>query len=162
MVVVDAPASGVRRSFHYDARMRYLAESFALGALRRGKAIAQFLGPSEGQAGGLVVSWVEVQPSRDAFTVVLHAAEDVGGEYFADLWEFPPADPDNEFGRKLGEAEEPSEAVAIAEKLTGAVRSRWVNLGVVQDEYLDYVRGDRSLGSISGVIRLAPHVSRRS
>jgi hypothetical protein len=123
--------------------MRYLADSFALGALRRGKAIAQFLGSSRAEDRRMLISWVEVHPVDDGFAVVLHVAEDVGGEHFADLWEFPPADPDDEFGRQIGQADDAGAAMPLAEELTSAVRGRWVNLGVVQDEYLDHVRRER-------------------
>ncbi|MEV5753161.1 hypothetical protein AB0L00_35540 [Actinoallomurus sp. NPDC052308] len=125
--------------------MRYLADSFALGALQRGKAIAQFLGSSRAEERRVVISWVEVHPVRDGFAVVLHVAEDVGGEHFADLWEFLPADPDDEFGRQIGQADDAGAAMSLAEELTSAVRGHWVNLGVVQDEYLDYVRGERGV-----------------
>ncbi|WP_433190551.1 hypothetical protein [Actinoallomurus sp. CA-150999] len=123
--------------------MRHLTDSFALGALRRGKAIAQFLGSSRAKDRRVVISWVEVHLVKDGFAIVLHVAEDVGGEHFADLWEFPPADPDGEFGRQIGRAADAVAAMPLAEELTSAVRGRWVNLAVVQDEYLDYVRRER-------------------
>ncbi|MFC7512807.1 hypothetical protein ACFQV4_31795 [Streptomyces thermocarboxydus] len=34
--------------------------------------------------------------------MTLHAVEDVGGGHFCDLLEFPPLDPDDEFGEELG------------------------------------------------------------
>ena len=60
--------------------------------------------------------------------------------------EFPPFDQDTEeeeFGRLLGSAEAPQGALVLAEERTGAVRGRWVNQGVVQDEYHDFVRAGR-------------------
>ena len=127
--------------------MRYLVESFAVGALGRGRSIAQFLGPVTAYGNQTAVCWVEVQPRRGAFRVVLHVVEDVGGERFVDLWEFPAADPDEEFGRELAVAEDALRAMVVAEELTSAVRERWVDLGVVQDKYLDYVRDSRSPGA---------------
>src|SRR5690242_11251755 len=87
--LTSGPRSRSRQNTHYDARMRYLAEPFAVGALRRGKAIAQFLGPAKGFDHESAIRWVEVNATRDGFMIVLQEAKDVGGERFADLWEFP-------------------------------------------------------------------------
>ncbi|WP_261994185.1 hypothetical protein [Streptomyces sp. t39] len=125
--------------------MRYLAESFLLGALWRGRSVEQLLGPC-GSAGHLGVRYVEVRAAKTSFEVWLHTVEDVGSENFCDLGEFPPFDPDDEageFGRLLGMAEDPLAAVVVAEQCTGAGRGRWVNEGVVQDEYGDFVRAGR-------------------
>ncbi|MCX4479562.1 hypothetical protein OOK44_24415 [Streptomyces cellulosae] len=122
--------------------MRHLVESFAVGALRRGQAIEQFLGraATETPAG---VRWVSVEPTERGFVVTLHAVEDVGGGHFCDLLEFPPLDPDDEFGEELGVEREPLAAMALAENKAGAVRDRWVNAGVAGAEYRDYVRAGR-------------------
>jgi hypothetical protein len=122
--------------------MRYLVESFAVGALKRGQGIEQFLGhaASENLA---AVRWVSIEPTTRGFVVTLHAVEDVGGEHFCDLLEFPPLDPDDEFGQELGVAQDPLAAMALAEDQAGAGHDRWVNAGVAGAEYLDYVRAGR-------------------
>ncbi|MEU8688519.1 hypothetical protein [Streptomyces sp. NPDC048665] len=125
--------------------MRYLTEDFIVGALKRGRPVEQFLGPV-GAPGRLGVSYVEVRPAKASYEVYVHAVEDVGHEGFLDLGEFPPldADPDaEEFGRLVAVAEDPSNALAAAKQATGAVRGRWVNENIVQDEYGDFVRAGR-------------------
>ncbi|MFJ3883226.1 hypothetical protein ACIPW5_38000 [Streptomyces sp. NPDC090077] len=90
--------------------------------------------------------YVEVRATKTSYEVFLHTVEDVGSESFFDLSEFPPFDPDDEaseFGQLLGMAEDPLAALAVAEQRTGAKRGRWVNEGVVQDEYGDFVRAGR-------------------
>ncbi|GAB2628747.1 hypothetical protein GCM10027168_70590 [Streptomyces capparidis] len=90
--------------------------------------------------------YVEVRPVREGFEVLLHTVEDVGSESFLDLGEFPPFDPGDEaseFGRLLGMSEDPLAALRLAEQHAGAVGGRWVNEGVVQDEYGDFVRAGR-------------------
>ncbi|MEY9969490.1 hypothetical protein ABIA33_007578 [Streptacidiphilus sp. MAP12-16] len=62
--------------------MRYLAESFALGALRRGRAIEQFLGPV-GTAERRGLRSVEVRPVKVGFEVYLYGVEDVGPKWGA-------------------------------------------------------------------------------
>ncbi|MFP8906237.1 hypothetical protein [Streptomyces atacamensis] len=119
--------------------MRYLTESFAVGALRRGQGIEQFLGPV-GSGDVPAVSWVSVEPTRRGFVVRLHTVEDTGGEDFRDLLEFPPLDPDEEFGREIAVVNDPSNAMAVAEDRTGALREKWVNAGMAGEEYRGYVR----------------------
>ncbi|MEV6574889.1 MULTISPECIES: hypothetical protein [Streptomyces] len=93
--------------------------------------------------------YVEVRATKGPFEVYLHTVEDVGSESFLDLGEFPPFDPDDEaseFGLLLGMAEDPLAALRIAEQHVAAERDRWVNEGVVQDEYGDFVRAGRPVG----------------
>ncbi|MFC5674638.1 hypothetical protein [Streptomyces incanus] len=129
--------------------MRYLVEPFIVGALRRGRSVEQFLGPV-GSPDRPGLRYAEVRAVRTSFEVYVHIVEDVGHETFLDLDEFPPFDQDaeeEEFGRLLGSTEEPQGALVLAEECTGAVRGRWVNQGVVQDEYLDFVRAGRPSGT---------------
>ncbi|MDX2929345.1 hypothetical protein PV411_33090 [Streptomyces sp. NRRL_B-16638] len=132
--------------------MRYLVEPFIVGALRRGRSVEQFLGPV-GSPERPGVRYTEVRTARTSYEVYVHAFEDVGHEGFVDLDVFPPFDQETEeedFGQLLGTAEDPQDALVLAEKLTGAVRGRWVNQGVVQDEYGDFVRAGRPSGMSAG------------
>ncbi|MGW4657538.1 hypothetical protein ACWEP2_24785 [Streptomyces sp. NPDC004279] len=71
------------------------------------------------------------------------------------LYELPPflyPDEDDEDMPfcELGIASEPLGALELAESLTGAVRSRWMNHGLGIDEYADYVRaGSPSVWPVS-------------
>ncbi len=118
--------------------MRYLTEQIALGALRRGATIEQFLGPVK-PAG---IRYVEI---RAGFEVYLYLVEDNGNEHFWDVGEFGSLEEreEDEFGRLIARAEDADRALAAAEELLGASPTRWVNEGVVQDEYADYVRAGR-------------------
>lgn len=118
--------------------MRHLTEQFAVGALRRGATIQQFLGPLS-PAG---IRYVEIRPG---FEVYLYLAEDIGHEQFFDVGEFPSLEQreEDEFGRLIARVEDPASALQAAEELLGASRGRWVNAGVVDGEYADYVRAGR-------------------
>lgn len=124
--------------------MRHLTEAFALGALRRGRGIEQFLGAA-GTPERPGIRWVEIAPTTNGFRVMLHAAEDIGGEHFCDLGEFPPLDPGREedFGQEIALAPDAAEAMAIAEAHTGADPTRWVSEGISGSEYRDFVRAGR-------------------
>ncbi|MFC8262689.1 hypothetical protein ACFUNF_35025 [Streptomyces sp. NPDC057291] len=84
----------------------------------------------------------------------------MGHETFVDLAEFPPLDPDTEeeeFGRLIAAAGDPLTALNAAEDCTGAVRHRWVNAAMAQDEYNDFVQSGRPLrGSPDGYPWPAP------
>ncbi|MFI8233961.1 hypothetical protein ACIGDI_34670 [Streptomyces sp. NPDC085900] len=105
----------------------------------------QFLGPA-GSPERPAVRYIEVRPARTRYDIYLRTLEDVGHETFVDLVEFPPLDADDEaeeFGRLVGTREDPLGALAAAEDVTRAERGRWVNAGVIQDEYRDYVTAGR-------------------
>ncbi|WP_117213919.1 hypothetical protein [Allorhizocola rhizosphaerae] len=124
--------------------MRYLSESFAVGALRRSASIEQFLGPAfHGDRRG--IRWVAIEPRRNGhYAIVLYLSWDVGGEHLRDLLEFPPLDPDAENdGDVLAEVDDAAEAIHLAEQLTDAARERWANFGVAAEDYLDYVTSGR-------------------
>ncbi|MZD05320.1 hypothetical protein GTW43_09525 [Streptomyces sp. SID5785] len=128
-----------------------MTESFVVGALKRGQSVEQFLGPvtASGRSG---VSYVEVRPARGAYEVYVHTVEDVGHESFFDLSSFPAFDTDAEeedFGRLVATVQDPLSGLAAAEEVTGAVRERWVNESVTQDEYADFVRAGRPLAASS-------------
>lgn len=124
--------------------MRYLTESFATGALGRGKPIEQFLGPVV-VAGRRGIRWVTLSPSDEGIVLREHAAEDVPGYELADLDELPPlySDEDRAWGWVLGVASDEPTALRLAEELTGATADRWVNFGVAGEDYLDYVKAGR-------------------
>jgi hypothetical protein len=129
--------------------VRYLVEPFLIGALRRGQSVEQFLGPV-GTPERPGVRYAEVRAARTAYEVYVHTVEDVGDEHFRDLDVFPPFGQDAEeedFGLLLGSAEDPEGALVLAEARTGAVRGRWVNQGLAQDEYGDFVRAGRPSGA---------------
>lgn len=131
----------------YLGRMRYLVEAFAVGALRRGAEIEQFLGPCE-RNGARGVAWVEIWPREEGYEVMTFAAGGNGVGFpernLYDLGPLPGTDADEAeedyIGRHIATAAEPLEALQLAESMTGAVRTRWVNRGLGADEYADYVR----------------------
>ncbi len=113
--------------------MRYLSESFAVGALRQSAAIEQFLGPAfHGQHRG--IRWVAIEPQRNGrYAIVFYVNWDVGGEHFRDLIEIPPLDPEaDDAGGILAEVGDAVEALNTAERVTDAMRERWGNFGVTR------------------------------
>jgi len=132
----------------YAALVRHLTPTFAAGALRRGKAIEQFLGPAF-HGGRRGVRWTTIEPGPDGYTILLHVAEDLGDDangdanddFMADITEFPPLDPEAyDLWPEIATAENEVEAIDTAQRLTGADPTRWTNFGLATEEYSDYVR----------------------
>ncbi|GGL87069.1 hypothetical protein GCM10010095_84760 [Streptomyces anthocyanicus] len=118
--------------------MRHLIPSFALAALRRGQQIEQFLGRVErdGQQG---LRWIALSSDSSGVTIYLSDVEDVGTDNFFDITEFPPWDPEEEtWGRKIAVMPTPEDALHVAERDLAADPQRWVNQGIVCDEYQDF------------------------
>lgn len=118
--------------------MRHLTPAFGIGALRRGKEIEQFLGGFD-HGDQHVIRWAALCPATDHIALYLNEVVDVGTDAFWDVSEFPPLDPDDEtWGRIVGTAATPEEALALAERVLDAAPDRWVNQGVVCSEYGQY------------------------
>lgn len=129
--------------------MRHLTSALAQGALRRGKQIEQFLGGFD-RGEEHVIRWAALSPGRDGITLYLSEVVDVGSATFCDVAEFPPLDPDEEAsGRAIGTVTDPVDALDLAERELGAAQDRWVNHGVIGDEYVDHRARRGALGSRS-------------
>jgi hypothetical protein len=121
--------------------VRYLTRDQALAALRRGAGIEQLLQPPTGDGG--TVRWLSLARSDSELVLRLHAVHDEGTNDFFDVYEFTPVDEEEYAGEGtvIGQFRDPTEALDAASD-KGARGDRWVNCGVVQDEYADS-RGSR-------------------
>jgi hypothetical protein len=127
--------------------MRYLTRQFAIGALRRGKGIEQFLGTAEID-GSSAIRWVEVSPVKRQYRISLHTVQDPGDDRASDLPNLMSLEPVDEAyvgeGRELGLSQDEEAAMSLAEHLTGARPDRWVNHAMAGDEYIEHVRNRRN------------------
>ncbi|GAA1786563.1 hypothetical protein GCM10009682_05870 [Luedemannella flava] len=126
--------------------MRYLTRQFALGALRRGKGIEQFLGGTEVN-GERAVRWVAISPMNGQYRISLHTVQDLDDDRAGDLSEFLSLDPADEVyvgeGRELGTSVDEEEAILLAERFASAAPDHWVNYAVAGEDYMDYIRNRR-------------------
>jgi hypothetical protein len=127
--------------------MRYLTRQFAIGALRRGNGIEQFLGGAEVD-GEAAIRWVAMTPMNTRYRISLHTVQDPDDDRRRDLPNLISLEPVDEAyvgaGRELGLREDEAEAISLAEHLTEARPDRWVNHAAAGDEYHDYVRSRRA------------------
>ncbi|MGW2625324.1 hypothetical protein [Micromonospora taraxaci] len=128
--------------------MRHLTRPFVLGVLSRRKGVEQFVGAVT-LAGVTGIRWVAVWPWQDSYNVSVHDVQDLDDEHYRDLSVLPPLDPEDEddasYGRVIGQAQDPAEALELAERDTGAAPDRWVNHGVAGEDYGDFVLARRAL-----------------
>jgi hypothetical protein len=149
------------------ALVRYLTSSFAAGAISRGCGIDQLLGSFE-EEGRKGLRYASIWPARrfEPVRVRLYEVEDLGPDILP-MDEFPgfyPADDidpenyrpdayrrDEDGGRTIATTHSAEDALEIAERELGARLDRWVNPGVLLDEYYDYLQQGRPLGPWSPV-----------
>jgi hypothetical protein len=127
--------------------VRYLTRQFAIGALRRGNGIEQFLGDTEVEREP-AIRWVAISPMSRRYRISLHTVQDPDDDHVGDLAKLISLDPVDEAyvgeGRELGVSEDEAEAISLAEHLTDASPDRWVNHAVAGEEYMDHVRSRRA------------------
>ena len=115
--------------------MRYMTEQQALTALRRRAPVEQML--SENLDAGSF-SWIEARSSGQGFALRLHHTLDNGSENFLDVYEFRSVDENDYLGEGVLVGAHHDEASLLQAAVeVGAQMDRWVNEGVIQDEYRD-------------------------
>lgn len=114
---------------------RYLTIQEADSALRRGKSVEIFLGGYEFK-GEKCIRWASFAVSGDVVIGSLWEALDQGSEEYVDVYTFESPS---------GEYDEPvkivtSKSIEDAAIHLGIKELNFVNYGVVQDEYLSYLK----------------------
>jgi hypothetical protein len=123
--------------------MRHLALIDVSSALRRGRSVEQFLGQSPASTG--FVRHVELRPSGADIELWIYDVEDIGSEDYSDLYGFPYLEQDGSHS-PVATFRDSFAAIEHARQELSASPSRWVNLGVAESEYLDYIRAGRPSG----------------
>jgi hypothetical protein len=123
----------VRAGVGDDDGVRHVSEQQTFSALRRGASVEQMLTDSLSERR---VRWLVALPDVDGITLRLHHVRDDGDADFLDVYEFQPVDEEEYFGegRVVGRYPD-AETVLEAAVVIGARPDRWVNAGVIQDEY---------------------------
>jgi hypothetical protein len=119
--------------------MRYLAEIDAVSAVRNGRTIEQFLAPRV-ESNYRALRWVCVKRDRDdTFSASRYEVFDEGDLNHLDLYAFGFVDPDEPCAERSG-LPSAEAALKVAEEQFGADGCRYVNVGIIQDEYADFLR----------------------
>jgi hypothetical protein len=123
---------------------RYLQLDEVDAALRRGRTVESFVGACvrNGQNG---FRWLRLRKQNDFLCVGIFETADQGSPSFLDIYELAPLDPTLALGEPAGQltfGELPSCITALSERFPESPL-RFVNEGVIQDEYADFISGTR-------------------
>ena len=116
--------------------MRHIAATFLESSLRRGATLEQFMGGAD-HDGERIVRWIELRPSQAGVEVWDCKAPDLGEECI-DFYALMDIELE-----PVAIVPDATHALEYAQSALGANPSRWVNQGVSQDEFLDFLRAGR-------------------
>ena len=120
--------------------MRYLQGMHLDYAISAGKTVEQFLGAFE-RDGDQAIRYLTIRKQGERFWLHNHEVYDEGSEDYLDLYAFEYLEmPEDRFEPFPTEFNTMEDALRYASAEFGADSRRWVNKGVVQDEYSDFIR----------------------
>jgi hypothetical protein len=133
--------SGMKARYKALSRpMRHLQGMHLEHAIRHGKTVEQFLGGFDHE-GEPAIRYLSIRFHGGEFSLHLHELFDQGTEDYIDLYSFDYLDlPEDRFEPHPIKFNSMEDALRYAHSEFGAVPERWVNQGVVQDEYADFKR----------------------
>ncbi len=117
--------------------MRYLQKVHIESAMRRGKEVEQFI---EGfhHNDRKAISWLTIRKQESGYVLMHHKQYDEGSKDYCDIYEYEYIDlPEYNYEPEHHVFSRLDQALSAAENI-GAVCTKWVGHGMVQDEYRDY------------------------
>lgn len=118
--------------------MRYLSELQIQAALDRSLSVEQLLLPAI-ICDAQVLRWIDLRMSTSGLTLTLYEVFDDGSDECLDVYSFEQVSPDE--APVCHRFSELKTALSFAELKYSAYCGRYVNAGVIQDEYQDYRGG---------------------
>ena len=118
---------------------RYLTRSEVESAVRRGKQVDAFLGAGPG-ANPPTIRYIAVRDRSQRIYAELWEVEDLADPDFLDVYSLYPPHGDDA-PEQIFVFESVAEALTELDKRFPGVSSRFVNEGVIGDEYADYLAG---------------------
>jgi hypothetical protein len=121
--------------------MRYLGDLDVKMNLAAGRDVEQLL-PERYEMNQLIIRYISLERNRsNGWTARLCEVFDNGNPDFIDIYEFEAVDPDFPFGEEwIFDSIEG--AITFAKENFGAASDRYVNRGLIQDEYKERYHPD--------------------
>jgi len=117
---------------------RYLTRNALERSLEQGRTVEQWLGVRT-ENDHRILKWLSIERDRAGHTILrISEVLDEGGPGLYDVYEFTPYDSNAEFGVELS-FDSPEQALDHAIRNLGADPQKFVDDGVVQLEYKDYL-----------------------
>jgi len=119
--------------------MKYLIFDQAQTHLKLGKTIEQWIGAEE-KDDYVILKWVTISREKDNLYIVGYTeCFDEGNEDFIDIYAFSAVDPDEPFGI-FNQFSSALEAIEFSLNKYGLSKDRFLNSGMIQEEYLSYLK----------------------
>ncbi|WP_316766505.1 hypothetical protein [Pedobacter frigiditerrae] len=119
--------------------MKYLQFEQLKNNLNIGKPVEQWIGHAI-EKDYVVLKWIRIEKENDEFYGVVYTeCFDEGDGDFLDIYEFSTIDPDESFGI-INTFSTVDKAIEFALNEYGASINKFVNSGMIQDEYLLYLK----------------------
>lgn len=117
---------------------KYLTEEQLVSNLNIGKSVEQWLS-FEMNDDYTVVRWIRIDKEKNGiFSLSYFETFDEGSEDFYDVYEFSPVDPDVLWG-KIDSFDSVEAILKFAADEYDAQIDKYVNAGLIQNEYLNYL-----------------------
>src|SRR5690348_14768383 len=125
--------------------MRHLIASDLTRLLAIGRGIEQFLAPRQAD-NYRALRWLSIKKDghQGKFLVTRFEVFDEGDPEHLDIYSFSYVNPDEPFVEH-SDISTPEAALLVAREKFGADPERFVNAGVVQDEYADFLKHNSNL-----------------
>jgi hypothetical protein len=120
--------------------MRHLTEPNIHSALQRGRCVEQLISPRRVND-ATYLRWLELHATDEQFTLTLYEVFDDGSDDYLDVYSFEQVSPGEDPVRHSFATLD--EALAFAHASYSAPQDHYVDQGVIQDEYADYLRNHR-------------------
>ena len=122
--------------------MKYLSEIQAKTNLSLGKAIEQWLNIEKFEEYD-IIKWLRIDKEKDkTYSVTYFEVFDEGEEDFLDIYSFSPLNPDLPYGN-ITSFPNIEEAISFSKQNYFANDERFVNAGIIQNEYESNVWGTK-------------------
>lgn len=107
--------------------------------LKLGKPLEQWIS-SQKKEDYIIIKWLRLDKEKgNTFNVAYFEVFDEGNENYLDIYEFSPLDPDYPYGI-IDMFDSVESAIDFAVNSYGASLDKFVSAGIIQEEYLNYLR----------------------
>ncbi len=131
--------------------MKYLQIDQLKTNLSLGKIVEQWIGHII-EKDYTVLKWIRIEKENDGeFSVVYIECFDEGDEDFVDIYDFSEIDPDVPYG-VTNTFITIDRAIEFSIREYGAFINKFVNSGMIQDEYLAYLNTQKTIDGSIGTI----------
>lgn len=122
--------------------MRYLNSQQLLTNLQLGKSVEQWLG-YEKRVDYTILKWLRIDKEKSGeYSVTYFKMFDEGDEDFLDIYEFHTVDADEPYGI-ITTFKNVKDTLAFSTEKYKCKDDKYVNAGVIQEEYNDYLKAKK-------------------